>query len=305
MASCDTGGVKFEAFEKQLRAPEGSFKLADIDPRDTVGVGKDEASALLDKGLVRLRDLQTRLYAEGRHALLIILQGMDTAGKDGLISHVMSGVNPQGCEVTSFKAPSSLEQRHDFLWRCACALPERGRIGIFNRSYYEEVLVVRVHKEMLGKEPLPKALVTDDIWSERFESIHAFEKHLRRNGTLVLKFFLHISRKEQKERLLARIDEPDKNWKFNAGDLAERKFWRDYVKAYEDAIAHTNASHAPWYIIPADRKWFARLAVAEIIAGHLEQIDPKYPVLDDAAQQDLRRARVELEKDDVSSDKTS
>lgn len=297
--------MNFEALEKRLRAPDGSFKLSDIDPRDTGGIGKDEAGAVLDKGLDRLRDLQTRLYAEGRHAILIILQGMDTAGKDGLISHVMSGVNPQGCEVTSFKAPSSLEQRHDFLWRCACALPERGRIGIFNRSYYEEVLVVRVHKDMLDKEPLPKSLVTDDIWKERFESIHDFERHLRRNGTLVLKFFLHISRKEQKERLLARIDEPAKNWKFNAGDLAERQFWRDYVKAYEDAITHTNASHAPWYVIPADRKWFARLAVAEIIAGHLERIDPEYPVLDEAAQKDLRRARVELEKDDVSSDKTS
>ena len=297
--------MNFEALEKRLRAPDGSFKLSDIDPRDTGGIGKDEAGAVLDKGLDRLRDLQTRLYAEGRHAILIILQGMDTAGKDGLISHVMSGVNPQGCEVTSFKAPSSLEQRHDFLWRCACALPERGRIGIFNRSYYEDVLVVRVHKDMLDKAPLPKTLITDDIWKERFESIHDFERHLHRNGTLVLKFFLHISRKEQKERLLARIDEPDKNWKFNAGDLAERQFWRDYVKAYEDAITHTNASHAPWYVIPADRKWFARLAVAEIIAGHLERIDPEYPVLDEAAQKDLRRARVELEKDDVSSDKTS
>lgn len=291
--------------EKRLRAPDGPFKLADIDPRDTGGIEKDESEALLASGLARLRDLQTRLYAERRHAILIILQGMDTAGKDGLVSHVMSGVNPQGCEVTSFKAPSTLEQGHDFLWRCACALPERGRIGIFNRSYYEEVLVVRVHKEMLDKEPLPKSLVTDDIWKERFESIHDFERHLHRNGTLVLKFFLHISRKEQKERLLARIDEPAKNWKFNAGDLAERRFWRDYVKAYEEAIAQTSADNAPWYIIPADRKWFARLAVAEIIVGHLEQIDPKYPVLDEAAQGDLRRARAELEKDDVSSDRIS
>ena len=297
--------MKPEDIEKRLRAPDHPFKLSDIDPRDTGGIDKDEAGALLDKGLVRLRDLQTRLYAEGRQSVLIILQGMDTAGKDGLISHVMSGVNPQGCEVTSFKAPSSLELRHDFLWRCACALPERGRIGIFNRSYYEDVLVVRVHKEMLDRQLMPQALVTDDIWSERFESINAFEKHLRRNGTLVLKFFLHISRKEQKERLLARIDEPAKNWKFSAGDLAERRFWRDYVKAYEDALARTSASHAPWYIIPADRKWFARLAVAEIIAGHLERIDPRYPVLDDAARQDLQRARVELEKDDVTSDRTS
>ena len=288
--------MKTKQFESRLRA-EKSFKLADVDPRDTGGFAKDDAKLLLEDGLARLRDLQVRLYAEGKWSLLIILQGMDTSGKDSLVSHVMSGINPQGCDVRSFKAPSSLELRHDFLWRCACALPERGRIGIFNRSYYEDVLVVRVHEALLQKQNLPRACMTDDLWAQRFESIRDFERHLARNGTVVLKFFLHISRAEQKERLLARIDEPEKNWKFEAGDLAERARWDDYAHAYEAAISHTTRDEAPWYIIPADHKWFARLAVAEIIARRLEAMDPQFPALDPDAKAGLLQARERLMKE--------
>ena len=285
--------MKLKDLESRLRADKG-LKLADIDPRETHGFTKDDAQAALDAGRDRIRDLQERLYAEGRWSVLVVLQGMDTAGKDGVISHVMAGVHPQGCRVTAFKAPSSLELRHDFLWRCACALPERGHIGIFNRSYYEEVLVVRVHKDVLDKELLPKACRSDDIWSERFESIRNFERHLTRNGTLVLKFFLHISQEEQKERLLARIDETAKNWKFEMGDLAERKHWKEYARCYEDALSQTTRDETPWYVIPADRKWFARLAVAEIVAARLEALDLKFPTLDEAATADLHRARALL-----------
>lgn len=282
---------------KRFRVADGEgFKLSDIDPDDTGGLDldKDDAKELLATGVKRLHALQERLYAEGRWAVLIVLQAMDAAGKDGAIEHVMSGINPQGCEVTSFKAPSTVELRHDFLWRTTCALPQRGHIGIFNRSYYEEVLVARVRPEILEKQNLPPELVKDDIWNDRFDSIRDFERHLARNGVVVLKFFLHLSKGEQRRRLLERIDEPDKNWKFDAGDLAERKRWSDYMNAYEEAIAGTATKHAPWYVVPADNKWFSRLVVAAAIAEKLEELDPQFPKLDDEARAAMRRARAEL-----------
>jgi PPK2 family polyphosphate:nucleotide phosphotransferase len=248
---------------KRFCVREGdTFRLAGIDPGDTLelDIEKDDAKELLQQGVKRLRDLQERLYAEGRWSLLIVLQAMDAAGKDSTIEHVMCGVNPQGCQVTTFKAPTPVELRHDFLWRASCALPERGRIGIFNRSYYEEVLVVRVHRELLEKQGLPTDLMDDDLWEDRFQSIREFERHLARNGTAILKFFLHVSREEQRRRFLKRIDEPDKRWKFAAGDVPERKRWSDYMEAYEDAIRNTAAKDAPWYIVPADngsRAWWS------------------------------------------------
>lgn len=286
---------------KRFRVTDGDdFKLKRFDPGETCGLALDKngASELLQTGVKRLRDLQERLFAEKRWSILIVLQAIDTAGKDGTIEHVMSGVNPQGCEVTSFKAPSSLELRHDFLWRTACALPERGEIGIFNRSYYEEVLVVRVHEELLRKQGLPPKLIGKHVWRDRFESIRDFEKHLARNGTVVLKFFLNLSKDEQRRRLLARIDEPDKHWKFDAGDLAERKHWDDYQDAYQDAIAETATKHAPWHVVPADNKWFTRLIVAATIVNRLEKLDPQFPVVDDEARKVMAKARKELLAED-------
>jgi PPK2 family polyphosphate:nucleotide phosphotransferase len=272
------------------------FRLADIDPADTCGLDleKDDAKKLLASGVKRLAKLQERLYAEDRWSVLVILQGLDTAGKDGVIEHVMSGVNPMGCEVHSFKAPSELELDHDFLWRCAVVLPRRGNIGIFNRSYYEEVLVVRVHPKILAGQRLPPSLVTDDIWQQRFEDINAFERHLARNGTVTLKFFLHLSKEEQRKRLLARIDDPDKRWKFNVGDLAERKLWDQYTTAYEEAIRTTATPDAPWYVVPADHKWFTRLVVGAAIVEQIEALDPKFPTLDDEALRELETARIAL-----------
>jgi len=282
---------------KRYRIKKGnSFKLADIDPGDTASldIEKVEAKALLAEGVKRLAKLQERLYAEHQWAILVILQGLDTAGKDGVIRHVMSGVNPQGCQVTSFKAPSQLELDHDFLWRAAVALPRRGHIGIFNRSYYEEVLVVRVHPELLERQSLPPSLITKNIWSERFDDINAFERHLVRNGIVPLKFYLHISKAEQRKRLVARIDDPDKRWKFNHGDLEERKVWDPYVEAYDDMIRGTATADAPWYVVPSDHKWFSRLAVSAAIVERLEQIDPQFPTLDDAQLRDLDAARASL-----------
>jgi len=286
---------------KRFRVTDGDdFKLKRFDPGETCGLDldKDGARDLLQTGVKRLRELQERLFAERRWSVLIVLQAIDTAGKDGTIEHVMSGVNPQGCEVTSFKAPSSLELRHDFLWRTACALPERGEIGIFNRSYYEEVLVVRVHEELLRKQGLPPKLIGKHVWRDRFESIRDFEKHLARNGTVVLKFFLNLSKDEQRRRLLSRIDEADKNWKFDAGDLAERKHWDDYQDAYQDAIAETATKHAPWHVVPADNKWFTRLIVAAAIVNRLEKLDPQFPVVDDEARKVMAKARKELLAED-------
>jgi PPK2 family polyphosphate:nucleotide phosphotransferase len=273
------------------------FKLASCDCADTGGldVDKDEAKEMLAEDVKKLAELQERLYAHDKWSLLVVLQAMDAGGKDGVIKHVMSGVNPLGCEVHPFKAPSADELDHDFLWRVAMRLPLRGRIGIFNRSHYEEVLVVRVHQEFLKGEKLPERLVTKDIWQERFESIRAFEQHLVRNGTVVLKFFLHISREEQRQRLLARIEEPAKRWKFSMGDVAERKLWDKYMAAYEDMIRSTSAPHAPWYVVPADHKRFARIVVASAMIEALEGLDLRFPKIEGEALKELQTVRKSLQ----------
>jgi PPK2 family polyphosphate:nucleotide phosphotransferase len=269
------------------------FRLADHDPGDTGGldIDKSDARELLTQGVQRLAELQDKLYAQDRWSVLLIFQAMDAAGKDSAIKHVMSGVNPQGCEVHSFKAPSAEELDHDWMWRTTRNLPERGRIGIFNRSYYEEVLVARVHPEILARQKLPPELVTDRIWDERFEDTRAFERYLARNGTLVLKFFLNVSRAEQKKRFLDRLNEPGKHWKFSPSDVAERALWDDYMRAYETAIRQTAAPHAPWFVVPADRKWFTRLVVAGAILFALEDLKLAYPVLPPEAEKDLAAAR--------------
>jgi PPK2 family polyphosphate:nucleotide phosphotransferase len=269
-------------------ADDKKFRLKDIDPEDTWKLkAGDQARQWLDEGVSRLRELQDLLYAQNRSAVLLILQAMDAAGKDGIIKHVMSGVNPQGCQVYAFKAPSQQELNHDFLWRTTKCLPERGHIGIFNRSYYEEVLVVRVHPELLAHENLPPALVTSDLWNERFQDINAFERHLVRNGVVIRKFFLHVSKKEQRQRLLARLDEADKNWKISMADVQERHYWDDYTAAYQDMIRHTATEEAPWYVVPADNKWFTRLVVAEAVLDALESLNLKYPELSDIQRKDL------------------
>ena len=273
------------------------FRLAAFDPADTCGLelDKDDAKAMLVEDSKRLEELQERLYAQDRWAVLVVLQGIDTSGKDGVIKHVMNGINPQGCEVHPFKAPSAAELDHDFLWRAAIRLPARGDINIFNRSYYEEVLVVRVHPEMLERQKLPPSLVGKDVWQQRFEDICAFERHLERSGTVVLKFFLHISKEEQHERLLARLDEPSKRWKFAIGDIAERALWDKYMAAYEDLIRNTSRPHAPWYVVPADHKWFARLVVARVMIETLERLDLQFPKIEGAALKELQRVRAALE----------
>ncbi|HXM75370.1 MAG TPA: polyphosphate kinase 2 family protein [Thermoanaerobaculia bacterium] len=276
----------------------GKFRLKEHDPADTAGLvlDKDEARRLLGVGVESLAELQGKLYAEDRWALLVIFQAMDAAGKDGTIGHVMSGVNPQGCEVFSFKEPSPEELDHDFLWRASQRLPERGRIGIFNRSHYEEVLIVRVHSEILAGEKIPDALVTKRIWDERYEDINAFERHLARNGTAILKFFLNVSKKEQKKRFLARLDDPEKKWKFNLADVQERALWGDYMDAYEEMIRATSTEWAPWYVVPADQKWFTRIVVAGAIVDTLERLGVDYPKVDPAAKRRLAQARRELQK---------
>jgi PPK2 family polyphosphate:nucleotide phosphotransferase len=273
------------------------FRLSDYDPADTCGldIEKADAKAMLASGVERLAALQEKLYAQDRWAVLAIFQAMDAAGKDGAIEHVMSGVNPQGCQVHSFKAPSHEELDHDFLWRIAKALPERGRIGIFNRSHYEEVLVVRVHPELLGRQQLPKTLLGKDIWKQRFKSIRKFERHLARNGVLILKFFLHVSKEEQRQRFLARLNEPAKRWKFNMDDVAERKLWDKYMHAYEDAIRHTSRDEAPWYVVPADNKPFARLVIAEAIVDAMEGLQLQFPKVEGAALAQLNKVRGALE----------
>ncbi len=266
----------------------------DYDPGFTGGF-EDKAGALehVAANVDRLSEYQDRLYAQDTYSLLIIFQAMDAAGKDGAIRHVMSGVNPQGCHVTSFKSPSSEELDHDYLWRAAKALPARGMIGIFNRSYYEETLVVRVHPEFLAKQKLP--VVDDDIWKRRFKEINHFERYLVDNGTVVLKFFLHLSKKEQKKRFLARIDEPKKNWKFSPADYLERAHWDEYQDAFEDMLNHTSTEEAPWFVIPADNKWFARLAISEAVCTVLDGLDLKYPAVDKARKEELLKIRAELE----------
>ncbi|HKA74671.1 MAG TPA: polyphosphate kinase 2 family protein [Xanthobacteraceae bacterium] len=272
------------------------FRLADVDPADCAGfdIEKDVAKAILAEGTKRLAELQERLYAQDRWAVLAMFQAMDAAGKDGAIKHVMSGVNPQGVEVTAFKAPSSHELDHDFMWRSVVQLPERGRIGIHNRSYYEEVLVVRVHRELLERQRLPPKLVTKHIWQERFEDIAAFERYLGRNGIKVVKFFLHVSREEQRRRFLDRLEEPAKRWKFSMADVVERKLWDRYMEAYDDMIRHTSTPDAPWYVIPADNKWFARLMVAAALIDTMEQLDLQYPKVEGAALREMMEVRQAL-----------
>lgn len=282
---------------KAYRVDHGrKFRLKDFDPADTSGVkSKKHAEKELPRGLERMVELQDMLYAQDRWAILIILQAIDAAGKDGVISHVMSGVNPQGCQVFSFKQPSAEELDHDFMWRASKRIPERGRIGIFNRSYYEEVLVVRVHKEMLERERMPPSLVTKNIWNERFADINAYEHYLSRNGVVIRKFFLNLSKEEQKKRFLKRLDQPAKNWKFSTADITERERWSDYMTAYEEMIQHTAAPHAPWYVVPADNKWYTRLVVSAAIIDALEQLNLHYPVVDAAKRKELKAARIALE----------
>jgi PPK2 family polyphosphate:nucleotide phosphotransferase len=274
------------------------FRLKDFEPDDTWKLeSKDEAAKLLEHSLERLAEMQGRLYAQNEWALLLIFQAMDAAGKDGTIKHVMSGVNPQGCQVFSFKAPSAEELDHDFLWRSHKCLPERGRIGIFNRSYYEETLVVRVHKEFLAKQKLPSKLVTKHIWKERFADISAFEQYLGHSGIIVRKFFLNVSKEEQKDRFLKRLDEPTKNWKFSADDIRERQCWPQYMKAYEETIAHTAMEDAPWYIVPADHKWFTRLVVASVIVETLDSLKLKFPEVAPEVRKEFAAARAALAKE--------
>ena len=278
--------------------PEGAKVDLKDHPTDFTGdyTGKEEAEEDLAENVSRLRKLQDVLYAEDTQSPLIIFQAMDAAGKDGAIEHVMSGVNPQGCHVVSFKQPSDEELSHDFLWRCAKNAPERGRIGIFNRSHYEEVLVVRVHPEILASQHLPDGISDDKrIWKKRFEQIRNFESNLVENGTRIVKFFLNVSKEEQKARFLARIAEEDKNWKFSMGDVKERGHWDDYMKAYADAIENTSTKQSPWYIIPADKKWFTRLAVSEVIVSTLKSMNPKYPEVTDEHKAELAEAKKMLE----------
>src|ERR1700733_1073154 len=293
--------MKIEKMLKKYRVENGKhFRLKDYDPADTHGLdpkSKDEAEKLLADGVQRLSELQDILAAQDRWGLLVIFQAKDAAGKDGTIKHVMSGVNPQGVEVTSFKVPTEEEMDHGYLWRTSQRAPARGRIGIFNRSYYEEVLVVRVHSEVLANEKLPKNLVTKNIWQERYEDINNFERYLTRNGIAVVKFFLHISKKEQKRRFLQRLDTPEKNWKFSAADIKERAFWDDYHRAYEEAIQNTAREHAPWYVVPADHKWFTRLAVAQVLVDELKSLKLEYPKVTGARKKALAEARRQLEKD--------
>jgi PPK2 family polyphosphate:nucleotide phosphotransferase len=282
---------------RPYRVSDGSqFRLKDFDPGDRAGVkDKDRAQESLRRGVERLAELQDMLYAQDRYAVLLIFQAMDAAGKDSAIKHVMSGINPQGCQVYSFKAPSAEELDHDYLWRTTRCLPERGRIGIFNRSYYEETLVVRVHRELLERQHLPPSLVTKHIWQERFEDINAHERYLARNGVIIRKFFLNVSRKEQKKRFLERLDEPEKHWKFAAADVREREHWDEYMTAYEEMIRNTATPHAPWYVVPADYKWATRMIVAAAVVDALQGLKLHYPRLDDAKRAELEAARAALE----------
>ena len=284
---------------RQYRVEKGQrFRMKDFDPEDTAGLKsefKEEAQVLLKKGVEELADLQDRLYAQDRWGLLLIFQAMDAAGKDSTIKHVMSGVNPQGVQVYSFKSPSPEELDHDYLWRCVKCVPERGRIGIFNRSYYEEVLVVRVHPEFLAAERVPEECKGKGIWKQRFEDISNYERYLTNNGIAVCKFFLNVSRKEQKKRFIERLDKPEKNWKFSVADVMERQLWDHYMDAYEDMIRHTATKRAPWYVVPADNKWFTRLVVSAAVTDALLQINPKYPKIGEEAKKRLAEARKMLE----------
>ncbi len=274
--------MKLREFAKPFQVVDGSrFRLKEFNPAETLGLkSKEHAKKALERGIARLAKLQEKLYAQDRWAILLILQAMDAAGKDSTIKHVMFGVNPQGCRVNSFKAPSAEELQHDFLWRTSRSLPERGQIGIFNRSYYEEVLAVRVHPELLARQKIPAQLVSENIWRKRFEDINAFERYITGNGIVVLKFYLHISKKEQKCRFLDRLEDPEKNWKFSMSDALERQHWEKYMRAYEDMIRNTSTKHAPWHVVPADHKWFARLVVAEATIAAMESLKLALPKMD-------------------------
>lgn len=283
-------------FSRRFRVEPGTkVAMRQFDPRDSAGYDKPEnADELLQQGVATLSELQERLYAEDARALLVIVQALDAAGKDSTIKHVMTGVNPVGVQVASFKAPNAEELDHDYLWRCVRALPERGRIGIFNRSYYEEVLVVRVHPSFLGAQRLPASARGDALWAQRFEQINNLEKHLVQNGTEVLKIYLNTSKEEQRLQQLERIDTPAKHWKFNAADIKERAYWDDYMAAYEQVFSHTSTAVAPWYVVPADKRWFTRLAVAAIIAEKLAEMAPQYPTVTEEARQKMAEARALL-----------
>lgn len=271
------------------------FRLKDFDPADTGKLhSKENAAELLEDGVELLSHMQEKLYAQDRWALLIVMQAMDAAGKDGAIKHVMSGINPQGCDVHSFKAPSPEELDHDYLWRAHKAVPERGKIGIFNRSYYEEVLVVRVHEHILANQKIPESLITKDIWQERFEDIRRFERYLTRNGVIVVKFFLNLSRKEQKKRFLQRLDDSKKNWKFSMADVKERGYWKDYQAAYDDMIRNTATKYAPWYVIPADNKWYTRLILASAVIETLDRLNLRFPDADEEVKRELQKVRAGL-----------
>jgi PPK2 family polyphosphate:nucleotide phosphotransferase len=285
--------MKTDKLANTYRVMHGKhFRLKDYDPADTGHWhSKEHAEETMQERIVQTEELQDMLYAQDNWAVLLIFQAMDAAGKDGIVKHVMSGINPQGCQVYSFKAPTETELQHDFLWRTTCSLPERGHIGIFNRSYYEEVLVVRVHREILKSQKTPTSLVGKNIWEERFEDIRAFERHMTRSGTVIRKFFLHLSKKEQKERFLARLNQPEKNWKFSAADIHERKYWDEYQDAYEDMIRNTASEDAPWYVVPADNKWFTRLVVSTVLVDTLEGLKLSYPKVDAAKRKELEAAK--------------
>jgi len=273
---------------------KSNFKLSKFKTDDTNSIkSKEDALSRLDKNLEKLNDLQSKLYAESKYGVVILIQAMDTAGKDGAINHVMSGLDPQGTTVFSFKQPSPLELRHDYLWRANIHLPERGQIGIFNRSYYEEVLVVRVH-DLIKNQNIPDKLITDDIWKDRYRQINDYERYLSENGFVVIKLFLHISKEEQKQRLLDRIDDKSKNWKFSQADLLEREYWEKYMECYEKMLENTNTSHNPWYIVPGDKKWYARLVISEIIVKHLEKLDLAFPELDSKQMEELEACKKKL-----------
>ena len=285
---------KARKFAKPFRVTGDKFRLKDVDPGDTLGMTSEDkpaAKEALAMGVDVLAELQDMLYAQDNWAVLLIFQAMDAAGKDGAIKHVMSGVNPQGCQVFSFKAPTSEDLDHDYLWRCIKCMPERGRIGIFNRSYYEETLVVRVHRDFLEHQKIPPDLITKDVWKDRFQDIRSFERYLTRNGVAIRKFFLHVSNKEQKKRFLERIEEPEKNWKFSANDAKERQYWDDYMEAYEDTIRNTATKEAPWYVVPADNKWFTRVVVAAAVIDALDELNLKYPKVSDSKLKELAAAK--------------
>ena len=280
---------------KQYRIQHGRhFRLKDFDPADTAGWRPKQTERALQECIETAAELQDRLFAQDRWALLVIFQGIDAAGKDGAIKHVMSGLNPQACQVFAFKEPSPLELNHDFLWRTTINLPERGHIGVFNRSYYEEVLVVRVHPELLRSEKLPTSLVTKRLWKERYEDIRNFETHVTREGTVIRKFFLHVSKEEQRQRFLARLEEPEKNWKFSASDAREREFWDDYQDAYEEMIRHTSTAEAPWYVVPADNKYFTRLVISAVLVGMLSELKLSYPTVPAGERKELEAVKQEL-----------